>query len=72
MKISSIDTRLYYVPLPTVLAMLRDDLASMLVGTDPRCIERLWEQMWWRLHYVGRGGIASFAISASLLSFVFA
>jgi L-alanine-DL-glutamate epimerase-like enolase superfamily enzyme len=47
-----------------VAAMLRDDLADTLIGADPRCIARLWEQMWWRLHYVGRGGIASFAISA--------
>jgi L-alanine-DL-glutamate epimerase-like enolase superfamily enzyme len=106
MRISSIDTRLYFIPLPTVLtdamhgemrhfsvvtvqvqtdsgtdglgytytvgktggtavhAMVRDDLVPSLIDSDPRCIERLWEQMWWRLHYVGRGGIASFAISA--------
>lgn len=106
MKITSVETRLYYIPLPTVLtdsmhgemrhfavatmqirtdcgaeglgytytvgktggsavlAVLRDDLAPMLIGAGPRCIERLWEQMWWQLHYVGRGGIASFAISA--------
>jgi L-alanine-DL-glutamate epimerase-like enolase superfamily enzyme len=47
-----------------VLAMLRDDLAPSLVGRDPRRTARLWQEMWWRLHYVGRGGIASFAISA--------
>lgn len=106
MKIASIETRLYHIPLPAVLtdsmhgeirhfavvtvqiktdsgaeglgytytvgktggsavlAMLRDDLVPMLLGADPRAIERLWQQMWWRLHYVGRGGVASFAMSA--------
>ena len=47
-----------------VLALVRDDLVPMLIGSDPRRIEQLWEKMWWHLHYVGRGGIASFAISA--------
>jgi len=47
-----------------VLSHVRDDLAPMLKGADPRRTEQLWEKMWWRLHYVGRGGIASFAISA--------
>ena len=35
-----------------------------MVGADSGRIEYIWEQMWWRLHYVGRGGLASFAISA--------
>lgn len=48
----------------SVLALLTHDVVPLLVGEDPRRIERLWEQMWWALHYVGRGGIASFAISA--------
>lgn len=47
-----------------VFAMLRDDLAPILNGADPRHIENLWKRIWWHLHYVGRGGIASFAISA--------
>lgn len=47
-----------------VLALIRDDLVPMLAGCEPRRIEQLWEAMWRRLHYVGRGGIASFAISA--------
>lgn len=106
MKISSVDTRLYHIPLPTVLtdsmhgqmrhfavvtaqvrtddgaeglgytytvgktggsavlALIRDDLAPVLTGADPRRIEQLWKKMWWHLHYVGRGGVASFAISA--------
>lgn len=47
-----------------ILAMLNRDVGPLLVGDDPRRIERLWERMWRGLHYVGRGGIASFAISA--------
>ncbi|MEO1999057.1 MAG: mandelate racemase/muconate lactonizing enzyme family protein [Planctomycetaceae bacterium] len=49
---------------PSVLAMLSHDLAPVIQGEDPRQIEALWEKMWWAVHYVGRGGIASFAISA--------
>jgi len=45
-------------------ALIQRDLAPLLIGADPRRIERLWESMWWRLHYVGRGGLAAFAISA--------
>lgn len=48
----------------SVLAMIRGDLAPIITGVDPRCTEQIWEKMWWHLHYVGRGGIASFAISA--------
>ena len=105
MKIDSIQTDCYRIPLPVVLSdathgdmeafelitvrvrdadgaeglgytytvgkgggairdLIRRDLAPGLLGEDPRRIERLWERMWWQLHYVGRGGIASFAISA--------
>lgn len=46
-----------------VLAMIRDDLAPFLEGqqADP---EALYEAMQWHVHYVARGGVASFAISA--------
>lgn len=47
-----------------IQSLIDRHLAPMLLGQDPRRIERLWEQMWWGLHYVGRGGIAVFAISA--------
>ena len=40
------------------------DLTPVLVGSDPRRIEDLWKRMWWRVHFVGRGGAMSFAISA--------
>jgi L-alanine-DL-glutamate epimerase-like enolase superfamily enzyme len=46
-----------------VLAMLRDDLTPLLLGQDADAIERLWEVMWRQTHYVGRGGIAAYAMS---------
>ena len=47
-----------------VRTLITHDLVPELEGSDPRPIEELWQRMWWRLHYVGRGGLASFAISA--------
>jgi L-alanine-DL-glutamate epimerase-like enolase superfamily enzyme len=44
--------------------LIGHDLAPTLVGQDETRIAELWERMWWRLHYVGRGGAAVFAISA--------
>lgn len=105
MKIVSIDSALYEVPLAVPLSdsthgeipcfelvtvRVRDDqgleglgytytvgvaglaiqvlidryLKSDLIGRDPGRIEEVWQRLWWRLHYSGRGGAASFAISA--------
>lgn len=47
-----------------VAAMIEHDLAPFLVGHDAEDVERLYEAMQWHVHYVARGGIASFAISA--------
>ena len=47
-----------------VAAMIRHDLAPFLVGRDAEDVEALYEAMQWHIHYVGRGGVASFAISA--------
>ncbi len=47
-----------------ILAMIREDLAPFLVGKDSSTVEDLYDTMQWHIHYVGRGGIASFAISA--------
>lgn len=47
-----------------VHAMITHDLAPMLVGQNPDPVEELNEAMQWHVHYVARGGIASFAISA--------
>ena len=47
-----------------IAAMVRQDLAPLLLGEDGDDIPGRFGQMHWHLHYVGRGGIASFAISA--------
>ncbi len=47
-----------------IRSLIARDLAPALVGEDEERIEQLWERMWWRLHYVGRGGAAAFAIAA--------
>ncbi len=47
-----------------IKAMIEHDLAPVLLGKDGDDIETLYDFMEWHIHYVGRGGIASFAISA--------
>ena len=47
-----------------IQALIDQSLKPILLGENPRAIERLWEKMWWHLHYIGRGGLVSFAISA--------
>lgn len=47
-----------------VLAMLRHDLAPLLLGADATNIRALYDAVYWKTHYVGRGGVASFAQSA--------
>ena len=47
-----------------ILAMIKHDLSPFLVGQDAEQIESLYDAMQWHVHYVARGGIASFAISA--------
>ncbi len=42
----------------SIATLIRDNLAPILIGEDPRRIEHLWNKMWWALHYVGRSGIA--------------
>ncbi len=48
----------------SILAMIEHDLKPMLIGRDGADIDALYDEMQWHIHYVGRGGIASFAISA--------
>lgn len=45
-------------------AMITHDLAPFLRGQAAEAVEALYEAMQWHVHYVARGGIASFAISA--------
>jgi L-alanine-DL-glutamate epimerase-like enolase superfamily enzyme len=47
-----------------IRAMIVHDLAPFLIGRDATDVEAIYEAMQWHVHYVGRGGIASFAISA--------
>ncbi|SDL24850.1 mandelate racemase/muconate lactonizing enzyme family protein [Aliiruegeria lutimaris] len=47
-----------------IAAMLEHDLAPLVTGKDASGVEELWDEMQWHVHYVGRGGVASFAISA--------
>lgn len=47
-----------------IKAMIDSDLAPALVGKDGSDVEGLNDFCDWHIHYVGRGGIASFAISA--------
>lgn len=47
-----------------IVAMLKADLFPALIDEDSVPVESLHEKLRWRIHYVGRGGIAGFAISA--------
>ena len=47
-----------------VLAMVERDLAPFLLGRDAAAVDENYDAMQWHIHYVGRGGIAAFAISA--------
>ena len=47
-----------------VRALIEHDLAPLLVGQDATDVEALWDRMWRGILYVGRGGLAAFAIAA--------
>ena len=47
-----------------ILAMIQHDLAPALLGRAGSDIDQIFDFMEWHVHYVGRGGIASFAVSA--------
>lgn len=47
-----------------IKAMIEFDFKKALIGMDGSDIDGLYDFMEWHIHYVGRGGIASFAISA--------
>jgi L-alanine-DL-glutamate epimerase-like enolase superfamily enzyme len=47
-----------------VRSLIDEDIAPMILGQDANDIPALWDLMWQRLLYVGRGGLASFAIAA--------
>ena len=47
-----------------IKAMIDHDLTPFLLGREASDVEGLYDAMQWHVHYVARGGIASFAISA--------
>ncbi|SET38221.1 mandelate racemase/muconate lactonizing enzyme family protein [Thalassotalea agarivorans] len=47
-----------------IYTLVNDEICPTLVGQDADAIEAIWHKMQWDFHYVGRGGILSFAISA--------
>ncbi|MBX2883782.1 MAG: mandelate racemase/muconate lactonizing enzyme family protein, partial [Granulosicoccus sp.] len=47
-----------------IKALIDHDLKGFVEGRDGAEVEAIYEAMQWHIHYVGRGGIASFAISA--------
>ncbi len=47
-----------------ILSLVAKELTPILLGEDADRTEQIWKRMWWALHYAGRGGQASFAISA--------
>ncbi len=47
-----------------IYSLLEDEYTPFLLDKDASQIEALNEQMQWHLHYVARGGLVSFAISA--------
>ncbi len=47
-----------------IMAMIEYDLKPDLLNKDGDDIEHLADHLEWNIHYVGRGGISSFAISA--------
>ncbi len=47
-----------------IKAMIEHDFRKALIGKDGTDISSIYDFLEWHIHYVGRGGIASFAISA--------
>lgn len=47
-----------------VRSLIDDDIVPTILGQDASDIRGLWDLLWQRLLYVGRGGLASFAIAA--------
>ncbi|MCF2946748.1 mandelate racemase/muconate lactonizing enzyme family protein [Paraglaciecola aquimarina] len=47
-----------------IYSLLHDEMRPLLTGKDASQIDEIWDKLQWEYHYVGRGGILSFAISA--------
>lgn len=47
-----------------IKALIDHDIAPAVLGADAADIEGVWRTLWQRLLYVGRGGLAAFAVAA--------
>lgn len=47
-----------------IQALIERNIGPLLFGAEAELTEALWQKMWWHLHYGGRGGPTSLAISA--------
>lgn len=47
-----------------IKALIDHDLIPLLVGKSAEATENRFREMWWGVHWVGRGGLAAFAIAA--------
>ena len=47
-----------------IYALLTADIHDWLLEQDASNVEHLYDELYWFLHYVGRGGISAFSISA--------
>ena len=47
-----------------IYSMLQEDIAPFIQGMQAEKVEHIYDETQWHLHYVGRGVISSFAISA--------
>jgi L-alanine-DL-glutamate epimerase-like enolase superfamily enzyme len=45
-------------------SVIATDMLPVLIGREADRIEEIWKDLWWRLHYAGRGGLAMHALSA--------
>ncbi len=48
----------------SIKQLIEEAIRPILMEADPNAIEQIWDDMWWRMHYIGRGGLVSFAMSA--------
>lgn len=48
----------------TIARLLETEVAPRLIGKDPLKVEQINYDLWWDLHWVGRGGISQLAVSA--------
>ncbi len=47
-----------------VKALTDDLIVGLLLGQDPFATEKIWDEMWWAAHFVGRGGASTIAMAA--------